>query len=323
MTEPLLLGSDALWRWRCSLKWCDDRARRDAHRVRQPCVSAWVFALACLTRYEAWPVTAARARRGGVGAVAARDRPSRRRAPRRARLPCIPRVAVAGFFVFSRVVIGAWFVASGFFVPENKALGLAAGGSVGDWLGRPDAERLGAARRRRGGPARSSCLALATRAMGACPDRRRAAGTAALPWVGLSRGPSLPHPLHGAAHRRRGVSAAASRPVSSPRVCVWSSPSRCSRWSRYELRPLDARAPMVVEAQWDQPNVPAARRVTGCLGAGLPDETIMASMGSLGHYMQETSRRRLSASAIFCTKATATSGWRRSPTDRAPTRIGC
>src|SRR5207237_2862160 len=34
-----------------------------------------------------------------------------------------PIVAIAGFLIFSRVVIGEWFVASGFFVPENKALG--------------------------------------------------------------------------------------------------------------------------------------------------------------------------------------------------------
>jgi hypothetical protein len=54
----------------------------------------------------------------------------------------------------------------------------------------------------------------------------------------------------------------------------------------YELRPLDANAPMVVEAQWDRPNVPARAAVTACLGPP-SGETIMASMGSLGHYMQE------------------------------------
>jgi hypothetical protein len=57
-----------------------------------------------------------------------------------------------------------------------------------------------------------------------------------------------------------------------------------------ELRPFDARAPMVVEAQWDQPNRPVRQRVTECLAAWRDGEKIMASMGSLGHYMQETSR---------------------------------
>jgi hypothetical protein len=49
---------------------------------------------------------------------------------------------------------------------------------------------------------------------------------------------------------------------------------------------------MVLEAQWDRPNGPARQRVTDCLlAAGSPHdgEKIMASMGSLGHYMQEAS----------------------------------
>jgi hypothetical protein len=57
-----------------------------------------------------------------------------------------------------------------------------------------------------------------------------------------------------------------------------------------ELRPLDLTSPMVVEAQWDRPNVPIRQEVTACLGDPQPGEKIMASMGSLGHYMQEASR---------------------------------
>jgi len=57
----------------------------------------------------------------------------------------------------------------------------------------------------------------------------------------------------------------------------------------YELRPLDLSAPMVVEAQWDRPNVPAREQVTACLDGPRAGGKIMASMGSLGHYMQETS----------------------------------
>jgi hypothetical protein len=58
----------------------------------------------------------------------------------------------------------------------------------------------------------------------------------------------------------------------------------------YSLNPLDAKAPMVVEAQWDRPNVPFRQAVTNCLRARYDGTTVMASMGSLGHYMQETSR---------------------------------
>src|SRR5262249_40801992 len=57
----------------------------------------------------------------------------------------------------------------------------------------------------------------------------------------------------------------------------------------YEFRPLDASAPMVVEAQWDQPNVPVRARVTDCIGPPQPGMKIMASMGSLGPHMQEMS----------------------------------
>jgi hypothetical protein len=57
-----------------------------------------------------------------------------------------------------------------------------------------------------------------------------------------------------------------------------------------ELHPLDRQAPMVVEAQWDRVNVAPRQVVTNCLRARYRGESIMASMGSLGHYMQETSR---------------------------------
>jgi hypothetical protein len=55
----------------------------------------------------------------------------------------------------------------------------------------------------------------------------------------------------------------------------------------FDIRPLDSSAPMVLEAQWDVPNVPAREAVTRCLRASYDGESIMASMGSLGHYMQE------------------------------------
>jgi hypothetical protein len=58
----------------------------------------------------------------------------------------------------------------------------------------------------------------------------------------------------------------------------------------YDLRPLDLQAPMVVEAQWDRPNMPVRDRVTACMGSPQPGEKIMASMGSLGHYMQEAAQ---------------------------------
>jgi hypothetical protein len=58
----------------------------------------------------------------------------------------------------------------------------------------------------------------------------------------------------------------------------------------FETRPLDSLAPMVLEAQWDRPNQQVRQRVTDCLRVQHDGEKIMASMGSLGHYMQETAR---------------------------------
>ena len=50
---------------------------------------------------------------------------------------------------------------------------------------------------------------------------------------------------------------------------------------------------MVTEAQWDRPNAPLRARVTACIAQPLGGDKIMASMGSLGHYMQEASRSGL------------------------------
>ena len=47
---------------------------------------------------------------------------------------------------------------------------------------------------------------------------------------------------------------------------------------------------MVLEAQWDRPNSRARQDVTACLPRATPRPTIMASMGSLAHYMQELSQ---------------------------------
>jgi hypothetical protein len=53
--------------------------------------------------------------------------------------------------------------------------------------------------------------------------------------------------------------------------------------------PFDAGAAMVLEAQWDRPRSRERQAVTRCLPAPGGDEIVMASMGSLAHYMQELS----------------------------------
>jgi hypothetical protein len=58
-------------------------------------------------------------------------------------------------------------------------------------------------------------------------------------------------------------------------------------WLAFHAKPLDAQAPMVQEAQWDVPFSQGRKRVTECLVRDYHGERILASMGSLAHYMQE------------------------------------
>ncbi|HEY3045543.1 MAG TPA: hypothetical protein VGJ39_16045 [Vicinamibacterales bacterium] len=293
MTEPLLLGLTTLavamlLHWTAGLKSC----------ATTNTAVGCVFALACMTRYEAWPVTFAalaaavwaRWRQGDSPAVALR---------RVGAIALFPIGAIAGFLVFSRVVIGRWFVASGFFTPENKALGDPMMAAAEIWYGLHALSgsflvAIGAA-----GAAALMILGLAKSRWVSGLIVLSLAATAALPWLAFIDG----HPFRirymvpliaieaigvgyalgigGRALERRFSAGSASSALIVVAVLGLVA---------YELRPLDLTAPMVVEAQWDRPNVPVREEVTACLGRPQPGEKIMASMGSLGHYMQEASR---------------------------------
>ena len=91
----------------------------DRHGVWRP---GLVLALACWTRYEAWPVTAALlASDGGRPGASGRAVHASMRAV--ARIAAWPVGAILLFLVNSRVSTTRWFVTGGFFVPENKANG--------------------------------------------------------------------------------------------------------------------------------------------------------------------------------------------------------
>ena len=274
MTEPLLIALMAA----------------AVAMLMQPCAPGLVgaaFALACLTRYEAWPVTAAalalafvaRWRGGESVETAVRET---------GRIATLPAIAIVAFLIFSRIVIGRWFVSSGFFVPENKALGR-------PWIAA--AEIAWGVRTLSSAPliviSSAGLIAVIVAAV-RHRDRRRTliplslAAAALLPWAAFVNG----HPF-----RIRymvvllpleaiGVGAAAGL---VPRFKVPSAIA-LTAVTLYALRPLDRAAPMIVEAQWEQPNAAPRREVTNCLRAGYDGETIMASMGSLGHYMQEAAR---------------------------------
>ena len=322
MTEPLLLalttGAVALL-----IAWCN-LARHASTRSACPepvegrtpsaspraSVVGWVFALACMTRYEAWPVTVcalggavwARWRQGDSVAAAARQV---------GEIAAYPALAAGVFLVFSRVVIGHWFMVGGFFVPENKALGAPLVAAAEIWWGTRMLSRslilaMGAA-----GTGAIVALSLVRRRDASATLALSLMASAVLPWAAFVKG----HPfrvrymvpllaveaigvgvvaglIHGALSRRATIDAELAERA-EPQFSAVSASSALivvvAALVAYQLRPLDMSAPMVMEAQWDRPNVAARQRVTDCLGVPQPGTKIMASMGSLGHYMQETS----------------------------------
>ena len=56
-----------------------------------------------------------------------------------------------------------------------------------------------------------------------------------------------------------------------------------------ESPPWNPRAPMLLEAQWDRGSSIGRRDVTACLAREYRGDKVLASMGSLAHYMQELS----------------------------------
>jgi len=275
MTEPLLLATT-------TLAIAMLVAEMDGRAV------SGMFALACLTRYEAWPVTAVaiaaipfvRWRQRGAFADGCREA---------VRLAMFPALAILGFSIFSRVVVGQWFVSGDFFVPENKALGdpvmalkeigwgtQMLSGSALAWVAGAGLVVLlvrATIRRREA----AAVLPLALLAM------------AAVAWSAFYKG----HPFR----IRYMVPLVAIEAIGAGAVASVARRAQVVvavaviALAAYELRPLDASAPMVVEAQWDRPNLAERARVTACIGR--PDRAgkIMASMGSLGHYMQEASEQ--------------------------------
>jgi hypothetical protein len=290
MTEPLLLAL-MLMAVALLIAWCDrtPELKLGPTTVGRPrhTVVGLAFALACLTRYEAWPVTAC----AMMAAVWAQARGGRTWADAvRGVLPLAiyPAAAALGFMIFSRIVVGEWLVAGGFFVPENEALGRPAaaagqllvgvrtlGGTLTTVIGLVGLLALAA----RG-------LALRERAAALVAVAPVAAG--ALPWLAYFEG----HPYRVRymvpllAAQAIGVGAAASR---------WGRATPAAALllmtvAGVELAPTYGAVPMAVEAQWDVAHAEARQAVTACLERGYDYTTIMSSMGSLGHYMQALSR---------------------------------
>jgi hypothetical protein len=107
MTESLLMGLCLLgitltWRW---------VVQQGARRTWAPGI---VLALACLTRYEAWPITVAALVLALVALVRS-GTATKTAVGRVAVLATFPAAAVLAFTVLSRLTVGRWLVTGGFF----------------------------------------------------------------------------------------------------------------------------------------------------------------------------------------------------------------
>jgi hypothetical protein len=279
MTEPLLIGLVAL-AVALLIEW--------TREARPPAAVVGIaFALACMTRYEAWPITAAAL----ILAVWTQVRQGRdwRTVIRQTKTVGVyPLVAVLSFFVFSRIVIGEWFVGDGFFVPDNHALGRPHVAAAQILWGMRTLGGLTLAAAAGGG-----AIAMVIRA---ARDRTQAGtliplalfASAALPWFAFLEG--HPYRIRYMVPLIAAEAVAAGTLIGLGRRAAPALALLLIAVAAYERQPLDSQAAMVVEAQWDRPNISGRQPVTDVLRTAYDGETIMASMGSLGHYMQDLSQ---------------------------------
>lgn len=102
MTESLLMGL-CLLGIALTWKWVTTGGSRDSW------TPGIVLALACLTRYEAWPITAA-ALVLSFGALVRGGTSPEQAARRVAALSACPALAVLAFMILSRLTVGSWLV---------------------------------------------------------------------------------------------------------------------------------------------------------------------------------------------------------------------
>jgi hypothetical protein len=306
MTEPLLmacttLGVALIWRWVVEVMAAHDRARAaavspvdadadsDAER-RIARLGRWAgiaFAAAVLTRYEAWPITAA-ALSISVLVMIAMGAPIVASFKRGFTIAIFPILAIIAFLMLSRATVGSWLVTGGFYIPDNpdyhrpfKSLG-----SV--WW---------ALRQLNGNLTVSIAAAAGVLCVIAALARRvhrplliAAALTAssALPAFAFYNG----HPFRIRYMVTLTVAAAVAGGLGIgllPRIARVAVAVLLAAVTIGETPPFPRTSPMLAEAQWDKPRSRERQNVTACLRAQYDGAPILASMGSLAHYMQETS----------------------------------
>jgi hypothetical protein len=263
-----------------TIDWLGDPSPGNRRRA------GWTIAALCLTRYEAWPLTAALF----VLIVAVRLRQGLDCRTNRndvLRLAGYPAAAVGAFLAQSRITVGSWFVTDGFFVPDNIDTGRPLHAIASVWWG---------AHRIAGTPALAAATAgAALLTILALVQRRRAALLAVLALFAVGALPAYAF-YRGHPFRIRYMTPLLPALAIYAGLLVGLLPGWWRRGAAALLvalvvastSPFDPRSPMVLEAQWDTGNAAARRAVTRYLAGHYDGRTILGSMGSLGHFMQES-----------------------------------
>jgi hypothetical protein len=281
MTEPLLFGTSLLG-IALTAAWLDRGVDRS------PPAAGLALAAACLTRYEAWPITA------GVIVLAAAVQVRRGIATPSALLACArlaiyPAVAIALFAMNSRYTTGEWFTTGGFFVPVNvEAHGrpLVALRQVLEGLH----QLSGTALVYSAGAGAGALIVTCWRSPARAPLVLvlALAGAAALPWYAYVNG----HPF-----RIRydlplvvfcAVTAGAAIALVRARA-AWVAGALLVALAAWQAPPLDRHAPLIVESQLEASQKAGRQAVTEYLREHYDGRTIMMSMSSLAHYMHDLS----------------------------------
>jgi hypothetical protein len=280
MTEPLLFGTTMV-SVAIVAGWLDVGA------PMPPRAPGLALVAACLTRYEAWPISAmlialaglVLIRRGASFPVALAAS---------ARLAVFPAMAILLFMANSRWTTGEWLISSGFYIPENDALGRPSlaweqiqkgleqlSGTATVWMAYAGTLLVAIAFfRSRARATLALVLALAT--------------SAALPLYAYVQGHpfrvrySLPLVVACAAVTAAGLS-------TLPRRLRGAACAAAVALTLYQSAPLDRSAPLIGESLRDSSNMAGRAAVTMYLQRYYDGRLIMMSMGSLGHYMHDLS----------------------------------
>ncbi|HZJ31321.1 MAG TPA: hypothetical protein VFD21_07130 [Vicinamibacterales bacterium] len=284
MTEPLMLATVfvvLLWLY----EWVEG-VEAGASGVVPTKLGVALFA-AAWTRYEAWLIIAA-AFAAVAFAMLRGGRPVARTVRLLSPLAAWPASAAAIFVLNSRIATGQWLVTGGFFEIDPTYHGLPLKSLIAVWWGT----------HRVSGYVVESVALMAAAALALRAFTRRSAAAvviptalfaaAALPFYGFVEG----HPFR---VRYMVVLAAASALMCGFAVAFVRGRTAAVlaaglvAASIIESPPWSLHAAMIEEAQWDVPRTIERRDVTNCLRSQYHHEKVLASMGSLAHYMQELS----------------------------------